>query len=153
MSEPKSSFHPLLKPKISPGTNPMPAPIGNPEAAIEECVANCDAVLLSACTACPTTLVNVVLIAFSISIHLTSIQPLYDRNPKPATNNPTTTAAIFMTFLIAYPATAPNSNPPPAEKRKSSTGKSEDDASPQYLCCPLHKGFFLGIAGTSRDIH
>jgi hypothetical protein len=35
MSEPKSSFHPLLKPKIRPGTNPMPAAIGNPEAAIE----------------------------------------------------------------------------------------------------------------------
>ena len=34
MSEPKSSFHPLLKPKISPGTNPMPAAIGKHEAAI-----------------------------------------------------------------------------------------------------------------------
>jgi len=31
-----------------------------------------------------------------------------------------------MTFLIAYPATAPSRNPPPAETRKSSTGKSED---------------------------
>jgi hypothetical protein len=45
---------------------------------------------------------------------------------QPATNNPTTTAAIFITFLIAYPATAPNRKPHlPAEKRKSSTGKSE----------------------------
>src|SRR5262249_18413741 len=34
-------------------------------------------------------------------------------------------AAIFITFLIAYPATAPNRNPPPAENRKSSTGNSE----------------------------
>jgi hypothetical protein len=45
LSEPKSSFHPFLKPKISPGTNPIDA-IGNPEAAIEECVANSDAVSL-----------------------------------------------------------------------------------------------------------
>ena len=108
--------------------------MGDPEVAIvEECVANCDAVLLSACTACPTTLVNVVLVAFSISIHFTSIHPLYDRYARTATNNPTTTAAIFMTFLIAYPATAPNRNPPPVEKRKSSTGKSEDALSCQYL--------------------
>ncbi|HXX97036.1 MAG TPA: hypothetical protein VEL11_07975, partial [Candidatus Bathyarchaeia archaeon] len=28
-------------------------------------------------------------------------------------------------YFIAYPATAPNRNPPPAEKRKSSTGNSE----------------------------
>ena len=49
-SEPKSSFHPFLKPKISPGTNPIPAAKGNPEAAIvEECVANCDAVTLRVC--------------------------------------------------------------------------------------------------------
>jgi hypothetical protein len=45
-SEPKSSFHPLLKPKISPGTNPKPAAMGDPEVAIvEECVANSDAVV------------------------------------------------------------------------------------------------------------
>jgi hypothetical protein len=125
-SEPKSSFHPLLKPKISPGTNPMPAAMGNPKVAIEECVANCDAVWLSACTTCPSTLVNVVLVAFSISIHFTSIHPLYDKYARPATNNPTTTAAIFMTFLIAYPATAPNRKAPPAEKRRSSTGKLEN---------------------------
>jgi hypothetical protein len=55
----EAHFYPFLKPKISPGINPMPAAKGNPEAAIEECVANCDAVLLSACTTCPTTLVNV----------------------------------------------------------------------------------------------
>src|SRR5215831_4969804 len=35
------------------------------------------------------------------------------------------TAAIFITFFIAYPATAPSRNPQPAEKRKSSTGNSE----------------------------
>ena len=40
---------------------------------------------------------------------------------------------IFMTFLIAYPATAPNRNPPPAIKRKSSTGKSKHAMSSQYL--------------------
>jgi hypothetical protein len=101
LSEPKSSFHPLLKPKIGPGTNPTPAAKGNPEAAIEECVANCDAVLLSVCTTCPSTLVNAALVVFSISIHFMSIHPLYDRYARPATNNPTTTAAVFMTFLMA----------------------------------------------------
>jgi hypothetical protein len=131
----KSSFYPLLNPITSPGTNPKPAAIGDPEVTIvEECVANCDAVLLSASTICPSILVNVVLVAFSISIHFTSIHPLYDRYARPATNNlTTTTAAIFMTFLIAYPATAPNRNPPPAEKRNSSTGKSEDALSSQNL--------------------
>jgi hypothetical protein len=93
--------------------------MGDPEVAIlEECVTNCDAVLLSASTVCPATLVSVVLVAFSISIHFRSTHPLYDIYFRPATNNPTTTAATFMTFLIAYPATAPNRNPPPAEKKK-----------------------------------
>ena len=127
-SEPKASFHPLLKPKISPGTNPIPAAMGNPEAAIEECIANCDALSLRVCIAGSrwvVTFCNVDLIEISIAVHLTSIQPVYDRNAKPATNNPTTTAAIFMTLLIAYPATAPNRNPPPTGKRNSSTGKSE----------------------------
>ena len=119
---------------ISPSTNPEPAPIGNPEAAIvEECVPNCDAVSLRVCIAWAVTSLNDDLVAFSIAVHLTSIQPLYDRDAKPATNNPTITAAIFMTFLIAYPATAPNRNPTPAEKRKSSTGKSEDALSSQNL--------------------
>jgi hypothetical protein len=36
-----------------------------------------------------------------------------------------TTAAIFITFFMAYPATAPNRNPPPAEKRKYSAGNLE----------------------------
>jgi hypothetical protein len=113
--------------------------MGDPEVAIvEECVANCDAVLLNACTGCPTTLVNVVLVAFSISIHFTSIHPLYDRYARPATNNPTTNAAIFMTFLIAYPATAPKRIPTPAEKRKSSTGKSKHSMSSQYLYREAH---------------
>ena len=63
----------------------MPAAKGNPEAAIvEECVANYDAVSL---------------MEVSIAVHLTSIQPLYDRNARPATNNPTTTAAYFHDFL------------------------------------------------------
>jgi hypothetical protein len=48
-SEPKSSFYPLLKPNISPGTNIMPAAKGNPE--LEERVANCDAVSLRECIA------------------------------------------------------------------------------------------------------
>ena len=64
----KSSFYPLLNPITSPGTNPKPAAIGDPEVTIvEECVANCDAVLLSASTTCPSTLDNVVIVAFSIS--------------------------------------------------------------------------------------
>jgi hypothetical protein len=108
--------------------------MGDPEVAIvAECVASCDAVLLSACTAGPTTLVNVVLAAFSISIHFMSIHPLYDRYARPAINNPKTTAAIFVIFLIAYPATAPNRNPAPAEKRKSSIGKSKHAMLSQYL--------------------
>ena len=94
--------------------------MGNPEAAIvEECVTNCDAVLLRVCIAWVVTFANVDLVAISIAVHFTSIQPLYDKYAKPAANSPTTTAAIFMTFLIAYPTTAPNRNPPPAEKRKS----------------------------------
>src|SRR5215469_12959384 len=86
---------------------------------------NCVAVLLSALTTCSDALVSVLLDASSIAAHFTSIQPLYDRYTRAATNNPITTAAIFITFFIAYPATAPNRNPPPAEKRKSSTGNSE----------------------------
>ena len=97
---------------------------------VEECVANCDAVSLRVRIASVITFDNIDLVATSIAVHLTSIQP---RNAKPATNNPTTTAAIFKTFLIAYPATATNSNPPPAEKRKTSTGKSEDALSSQNL--------------------
>jgi hypothetical protein len=133
-SELKSSFHPLLRPKISPGTNPKPAAMGDPEAAIvEECVANSDPVSSRVRIGSVVTFANIDLVATSIAVHLTSIQPLYARNAKPATNNPTTTAAIFKTFLIAYPATAPNRNPPPAEKRKTSTRKSEDALSSQNL--------------------
>jgi len=44
---------------------------------------------------------NANLAPFSIAIHLTAIQPLYAKNARPATNNPTTTAAILKTFLIA----------------------------------------------------
>jgi hypothetical protein len=48
----ETSFYPVLKPIISPGTNPKAA-MGNPEAAVvEECVANCDAVLLMVCITC-----------------------------------------------------------------------------------------------------
>jgi hypothetical protein len=115
---------------MSPGTNPQPAAIGNPEAAtVEECAANCDAVLLSAWTACPATFVNVVLVAFSISTHFTSIHHLYERYERLTTNNPIITAAIFITFLMAYPATAPNRKPPPAENRMHSTDK-------QKICTP-----------------
>ena len=117
---------------LSPGTNPMPAATGNPEADPVGCVANYDAVSLRVCITSVVTFANVDLVASSIVVHLTSIQPLYDRNAKSARNNPTTTAAIFMTFFIAYPATAPNRNPPPAEKNskalknRSSTGNLED---------------------------
>ena len=87
----KSSFYPLLNPNISPCANPMPAPMGDPEVTIvEECVAS---------PARAVTLADADLVAFSIAVHLTSIQPLYDRNAKPATNNPTTSAANFHDFL------------------------------------------------------
>jgi hypothetical protein len=63
----KSSSYPLLKPKISPGKNPMPADKGNPEAAIvEECVANCDAVSLRVCNAWVVAFANANLAPFSI---------------------------------------------------------------------------------------
>src|SRR5438094_7645445 len=68
--------------------------------------------------------VKVFLVAFSNATHFTSMNPLYDKYASAATNNPTTTAAIFITFFIAYPATAPNRNPPPAENTKSSIGNS-----------------------------
>ena len=81
----KSSFYPLLKPITSPGANPVPTARGNPENALsEECIANCDVVSLSACTICPSTVDNVVIVAFSISNHFTSIHPLYDRYARPA---------------------------------------------------------------------
>jgi hypothetical protein len=50
-SELKSYFYLLLKPNISPGTNPIRVAMGNPEAAIEECIANCDTVSLRMCIA------------------------------------------------------------------------------------------------------
>jgi hypothetical protein len=83
-------------------------------------VANWDVVLFNACPTCPATFANVVFVAFSISIHFTSIRPLYDRYERPATNNPIIIAAIFITFLMAYPAAAPNRNPPPAENTRFS---------------------------------
>jgi hypothetical protein len=45
-----------------------------------------------------------------------------------------------MTFLIAYPATTPNRNPPPAEKRNSRTGKSEDALSAHIRGLPEPPG-------------
>jgi hypothetical protein len=90
---------------------------------VVECVGNCDAVLFNACTACPATFDNVVLVAFSISIHFTSIYPLYDKYERPITNNPITIAAIFITFLMTYPATAPNRNLPSAENTIFSINK------------------------------
>ena len=50
---------------------------------------------------------------------------------RPITNNPIIIASIFITFFLAYPATALNRNPPPAEKRKS-TGNSK--VSTPYQC-------------------
>ena len=64
--------------------------------------------LLKAWTACPATFVNVILVALSIATHFTPMNPLYDKYARVATNNPTNTAAIFITFLMAYPATAPS---------------------------------------------
>ena len=50
--------------------NPKAAATGKPAAStVDECVANCDAVLLSTYTACPATFVNVLLVAFSIATH------------------------------------------------------------------------------------
>ena len=63
----------------------MPAAKGNPEAELVECVANCDAVSLRVCIAWAVTSVNDDLVAFSIAVHLTFIQPLYDGYAKPAT--------------------------------------------------------------------
>ena len=63
----------------------MPTANGNPEAAnIEECVANCDAVTLRVCNAWVVIFANANLALFSIAIHLTSIQPLYAKNARPA---------------------------------------------------------------------
>jgi hypothetical protein len=44
---------------------------------------------------------------------------LYERYERPTTNNPITITAIFITFLMAQPATAPNRKPLPAENRGS----------------------------------
>jgi hypothetical protein len=72
--------YPVFNPSIGPGRNQKDATTGRPAVSIVlECAANCDAVLFTAYTACPATFVNVLLVAFSISIHLTSIHPLYDR--------------------------------------------------------------------------
>ena len=118
-SESKSSFYPLLKPITSPGTNPIPTARGNPENALsEECIANCDAVSLSACTICPSTVDNVVIVAFSISNHFTSIHPLYDRYASPATNNPTTTAAYFHDLLNGIASNCSKQEAPTSRKYK-----------------------------------
>jgi hypothetical protein len=57
----------------------MPAAKGNPEAEPVECVANCDFVSERVCSARVVTLSNFDLVAFSIVVHLTSIQSLYHR--------------------------------------------------------------------------
>src|SRR6266571_9364424 len=92
--------------------------IGSPNVEIADvCAANCVAVLLSACTTCPDAFVNALLVTFSIATHFTSIKHLYDKYANAATNKPTTTAAIFITFFIAYPAAVTNRNPLPTGKR------------------------------------
>jgi hypothetical protein len=53
-------------------------------------------------------------------IHFTSNHPLYDKYESATTNKPTIIAASLINFFIAYPATAPNRNPPPTEKIISS---------------------------------
>jgi hypothetical protein len=64
----KSSFYPLLNPITSPGTNPISATMGNPEAAIKECVANCDAVSLRVCNGCVVTFAKANLERFTVSL-------------------------------------------------------------------------------------
>ena len=60
--------------------NPNPAATGRPTASIVlEWAANCDAVLFNACPTCHATFVIVALVAFSITIRFTSVQPLCDR--------------------------------------------------------------------------
>jgi hypothetical protein len=44
-------------------------------------------------------------------------------NERSVTSIPITIAAIFMTFLIAYPARVPNRNPPTAQNRMFSIDK------------------------------
>ncbi len=80
--------YPFLNPNIGPGMNPNAAATGKPAASTEvECTANCYAVSFNACPTCPATLVNVVFVAFSTSIHFTSIHPLYNKYERPTTNN------------------------------------------------------------------
>jgi hypothetical protein len=45
-----------------------------------------------------------------------------------------------MTFFIAYPATAPNKNPPPAEKTNTSTGNLKE-MPPQVYLRDIHRIF------------
>ena len=101
--------------------NPNAAATGKPAAStVVECAANYDdAVLFNRCRICPA-MFEVVFVSFSISIHFISIHPLYDRYERPTTNKPILTAAIFITFFMAYPATAPNRNPLPAENTRFS---------------------------------
>jgi hypothetical protein len=56
--------------------NPNAADTGRRDASIEiDCATNCEAVFFSTCPTCLATIVNIVLAAFSISIHFTSIHP------------------------------------------------------------------------------
>jgi len=67
--------------------NPKQAATSRPNSSnMDEGVANCDAVLFNTSSNLPATFVKVVLVAFSLSSHLTSIYPLYDRYERPATN-------------------------------------------------------------------
>jgi hypothetical protein len=113
----KSSFYPSWSQKACWN-------LGNPEAAIEECAANSDAVSLRVCIAWVVTFANIDLVATSIAVHLKSIQPLYDRNAKPATNNPDNYRCYFHDFFDSISSYCPEQESPPADK-KSSTGKSE----------------------------
>ena len=92
-----------MNPINSPGTNPTGDAIGSPDAETADgCAgANCVAVLLSAWTICPDALVNAFLVAFSIAIHFTSTNPLYDKYESAATNKPITTGGHFHNFFIA----------------------------------------------------
>jgi hypothetical protein len=77
----------LLNPNIRSSMNPKQTATSRPNSSnMDEGVANCDAVLFNTSSNLPATFVKVVLVAFSLFSHLTSIYPVYDRYERPATN-------------------------------------------------------------------
>jgi hypothetical protein len=92
---------------------------------IAGCVTYLDAVSFSTCIAVWDALYIADCVCSSTIRQSTSIHPLYDRYAKPKMNNPMMIAAILATTLTALPAKYPSNKPPPAEKRKCSTGNSQ----------------------------